>query len=228
MKKGKLYGVGVGPGDPELMTLKAVRLIKEADLIAVPHRDKSKCLALRIASGAVPELDDKEILEISMPMILDMKKREMAYKAGADKLAKVLDEEKTVVFLTLGDPSVFSTYYYLHEKLVAAGYDCELVSGVPSFCAVAAALNTSLCQDKEELHIIPGVFNPDKALAYPGTKVLMKNDIPTTKNAVIERGLSAMMVENCGSADQHIYNSVEEIPDKVSYFSVVVVKEEKE
>ena len=68
---------------------------------------------------------------------------------------------------------------------------------------------------------------PDKALAYPGTKVLMKNDIPTTKNAVIERGLSAMMVENCGSADQHIYNSVEEIPDEVSYFSVVVVKEEK-
>ena len=226
MKKGKLYGVGVGPGDPELMTLKAVRLIKEADLIAVPHRDKSKCLALRIASGAVPELEGKEILEVPMPMILDMKKREMAYQAGAGKLTAALDEGKTVVFLTLGDPTVYSTYYYLHEKVAAAGYEAELVSGVPSFCAVAAALNTSLCQDREELHIIPGVFNPDNALAYSGTKVLMKNDIPTTKNALAEKGLSAMMVENCGSENQKIYRSTEEIPDEVSYFSVVVVKED--
>jgi len=68
MEKGKLYGIGVGPGDPELLTLKAVRLIRDCAIVAVPHKDKNKCFALRIALGAVPELSDKPLLEVDMPM----------------------------------------------------------------------------------------------------------------------------------------------------------------
>ena len=127
--KGVLYGVGVGPGDPELLTLKAARLIRECDEIAVPHKEKDKCFALRIASGAVPEIDEKPILEIDMPMTRDMAVRERAYEAGAAKLAAALDEGKTVVFLTLGDPTVYSTYGYLHARLAELGYDARLVQG---------------------------------------------------------------------------------------------------
>ena len=227
MAKGKLYGVGVGPGDPELLTLKAMRLMREADLIAVPHKDKDKCFALSIAAGAMPEVMDKDFLEIDMPMTLDYEKREQAYVAGTAKLAAALDEGKTVVFLVLGDPTVYSTYCYLHERIVKLGYETEIVPGITSFCASAAALNIPLCEDKEEVHIIPGVFNPVDALEYPGTKVMMKNRLPVSLQELKKRNLSVYMVENCGTENQKMYYSAEEIPEDAGYYSVMIIKEEK-
>lgn len=224
MDKGKIYGIGVGPGDPELMTLKAVRLIRECDIIAVPHKDKSRCFALRIATGAVPELVKKPLLEVDMPMTINENTRERAYEAGTEKLREQLDAGKTVVFLTLGDPTVFSTYCYLHERLTRLGYDTEIVPGVTSFCASAATLNIPLCENRQEVHIIPGTYNPVDALDYPGVKVFMKNNIPETLAVARRRGLSVQMVENCGTMDQRIYRSVEEIPENAGYYSVIIVK----
>ena len=74
MTKGKLYGVSVGPGDPELMTLKAVRIIREADVIALPHSDKNRCTAYNIAVKAIPEMESKEFLMIPMPMTKDRRR----------------------------------------------------------------------------------------------------------------------------------------------------------
>ena len=226
MNRGKLYGIGVGPGDPELMTLKAVRLIRESDIVAVPHKSRDKCFALRIAVGAVPELDNKPVLEIEMPMTLEKTARGQAYEAGVARLREYLDAGRTVAFLTLGDPTIYSTYCYLHERLLSFGYDVEIVPGVTSFCASAAALNIPLCEDKQELHIIPGVFDPDAALGYPGVKVFMKNNIPATLAAVRRQGLSAQLVENCGTDGQKIYQSAGEIPENAGYYSVMIIKEE--
>ena len=131
--RGILYGVGVGPGDPELMTLKAVRLIKENDIIAVPGAEVRETVAYKIAVQAVPELADKELLPIYMPMTHDKAELELNHEKGAKALEAALDTGKNVVFLTLGDPTVYSTYLYVHHSLVAQGYDTEIVCAITSF-----------------------------------------------------------------------------------------------
>ena len=226
MDKGKLYGIGVGPGDPELLTCKAVRLIRACDVIAVPNRDKSRCFALRIAMGAVPELEKKPLLAVEMPMTKDADILERAFKAGTEKLREQLDAGKAVAFLTIGDPTVYSTYIYLHKRIAALGYDTEIVPGVPSFCASAAALNIPLCENSQELHIIPGTYRPAAALDYPGVKVFMKNNVSETLSAARAKKLSVQMVENCGTPEQRVFRSAREIPEDAGYYSVMIVKEE--
>ena len=142
--KGTLYGVGVGPGDPELMTVKAIRMIRENDIIAVPGAEVKETVAYKIAVQAVPELADKELLPIYMPMTHDPKELEENHAKGAKALEACLDAGKNVVFLTLGDPCVYSTFSYLQHRVEADGYHTELVSGITSFCAAAARLNISL------------------------------------------------------------------------------------
>ena len=102
----------------------------------------------------------------------------------------------------------------------------EIVPGVPSFCASAAVLNIPLCENDQELHIIPGTYSPTEALAYPGVKVFMKNNLPETLAAARERNLSVRMVENCGTPDQHVYRSLGEMPENTGYYSLVIVKED--
>ena len=225
MKKGKLYGVGVGPGDPELMTLKALNIARMADVIAVPHKEPEKCTALNIALKALPELKQKALLPIDMPMTKDREKLLRAYDAGAAALMEALDAGKTVCFLTLGDPTVYSTYLYLHERVAAAGYPTEIVPGVPSFCAAAAALGIPLCENGQQLHIIPGTYTPTQALDLPGVKVLMNNNLPVTLPALRQSGAQAAMVENCGMENQHLYPTLEQIPEDAGYFSLLIVKE---
>ena len=113
MEAGILYGIGVGPGDPELMTLKAVRLLKEADLIAAPGQDVRETAAFRIAVQAVPEIAEKELLPVEMPMMMDRKILEEAHRAGAKLLEDQLAAGKRIAFITLGDPTVYSTFTYL-------------------------------------------------------------------------------------------------------------------
>lgn len=223
--KGILYGIGVGPGDPELMTVKAIKACQAADVIAVPHKEKEKCFALQIAMGAVPELNDKPTLTVDMPMTKD---KDVLYKAhhdGAEAIAKLLDEGKNVAFLTLGDPSVYSTYFYVHEIVEKMGYEVKVIPGITSFCASAAALNIPLCENKDQLHIIPGTYNPAEALDLPGVKVLMKNNIPEVRKAILERGLKAKMVSNCSLPTQVLYQSAEELPEDAGYFSLLIVSD---
>ena len=222
---GTLYGIGVGPGEPELLTLKAARLIRDCDLIAVPHRDPKQCAALSVALGAVPEAKDKPVLAIDMPMTRDASARERAYEAGAKALEAALDEGKTVAFLTLGDPSVYSTYGYLQTRLLRAGYDVRTVPGVPSFCAAAAELNAPLCLDREPLHLIPGGEPIEDALALEGVKVFMKGGTESVLRAIKRRGCAAQAVENCGTPEQRVYRGIDEIPNDTGYFTVIIVKE---
>ena len=186
---GKLYGVGVGPGDPELLTMKGLRLICEADVIAAPGREAQKSVAYRIAEQAVALAGkkaqnifaEKELLSVPMPMEKDEAKLAKAHNKGIESIRKYLDKEKMVVFLTLGDPTIYSTYLYLHKRLTEAGYLTELVSGVPSFCSAAARLNMGLVERAEALHVIPASYSLEisegleRSIRLPGTKVLMKS-----------------------------------------------------
>ena len=225
---GKLYGIGVGPGDPELLTLKAVRLIKECEVIAVPGMKKEDTVSYNIVRQAVPEIETKECLEVDMPMSKDKKKLEASHQAAFEKIAGVLDTGKNVVFLTLGDPCVYSTYIYIHQRMVQAGYETEIVSGIPSFCAVSAALNQGLVEKDQMLHVIPSSYGIEEDINLKGTKVLMKagRKIGQVKKQLKERNAQAVMVENCGMEQEKVYHSVEEIPEQAGYYSLIIVKEQ--
>lgn len=227
--KGTLYGVGVGPGDPELMTLKAVRLIRENMIIAVPGADPKETVAYKIAVQAVPELAEKELLPIYMPMTHDPEELERNHAKGAKSLEEVLDQGKNIVFLTLGDPCVYSTFSYLQKRVEKDGYHTELVSGITSFCAAAARLNIPLSEWNEQLHVVPAVHRLDSTLNESGNYILMKSGkkMNQVKGILAQSGRDVLMVENCGMENEHIYRSVEEIPDDAGYYSLIIAKEAK-
>lgn len=230
MSRGKLYGVGVGPGDPELLTLKALRYIKESHVIAVPGENPRDTVAYRIVEGAYPKLGEKEIIGLDMPMVKDETELDRAHDAAAETIEKLMDEGKNVAFLTLGDVCVYSTYLYVHKRVLADGYEAEIISGIPSFCATAARLNMSLVERDEPLHVIPATYKADTMediLKLPGTKVLMKGGkkMASIRESIIASGQEAVMVENCGMENEKIHLDAEDIPSDASYFSLLIVKE---
>lgn len=228
MAPGKAFGVGVGPGDPELMTLKAVRLIRENEVIAFPGKIPEETTAYKIAVQAVPELEEKELLPIYMPMVTDKAKVKDGHRKGAARIEEILDQGRNVVFLTLGDSTVYCTFTYLQAILEEDGYETELVSGITSFCAAAARLNTPIGEWNEPIHIIPAMHSLDGDLDQPGNYVLMKSGrhMSEVKEMLGRSGRQVMMVENCGMPDEKVYRSVEEIPDDAGYFSLIIAKED--
>lgn len=224
-QSGKLWGIGVGPGDPELLTLKAVRVLRQADVIMVPDTNGPDKTALNIAKDY---LDGKEIVFAKMPMVRDQAVLDAAHEQAAGQICALLEQGKQVAFLTLGDPTVYSTYMYIHEKVLRRGYTVEVVPGVPSFCAAAARLNRSLCQGKEPLLVIPASYDQEGLLDVPANKVFMKagRSILELQQALAERGEldSASMVENCGMADERVYPRFGELDQPSGYFSLVIAK----
>ncbi len=229
MSRGIAYGVGVGPGDPELMTLKACRLIRENDVMALPGKVPQETVAYRIAAAAVPELAEKELVPVYMPMVKDRKILEESHRKAADTIERYLDEGRNVVYLTLGDSAIYCTFSYIQHILEADGYKTELVSGIPSFCAAASALGTSLAEWNEPLHIIPALHNAEGRLEWPGNYVLMKSasHMKDVKEMLARSGMDVQGVENCTMENEHIYRSLEDIPDDAGYFSLLIAKESK-
>ena len=227
--RGKLFGVGVGPGDPELLTIKALRLIEEADIIAVPDSGVKESVALGIVKKIVPQVDEKEILSIYMPMRREKEILEAAHKTGAMQLEEKLKQGKKVVFLTLGDPSIYSTYLYLHQRVEKDGFEVEIVPGIPSFCAVAAALSISLGEGQQPIHIVPvSEENLESNLQLEGTKILMKagKKFPKLKKTLEEQQeKNVFLVENCGMIEEKCFNNLKDFPLDPGYFSIVVVKD---
>lgn len=168
MKKGTFYSIGVGPGNPKLMTLEAVETIKACDVIALPQSGGKQNVAFEIAKDY---LDGKEIVFCDMPMIRGGKELRRYHEEAAGALGRHLDGGKDVGFLTLGDPSIYSTAMYIHRILKEAGYRTGMIAGVPSFCAAAARLDIALCEGRQPLHVIPASYrNMEQALLLPGTQ----------------------------------------------------------
>ena len=145
--QGIFYGIGVGPGDPELMTVKAIRTIRECDIVAVVVSDASlkapeveaageaarypeylkRCVAYQIALPMVPEMEEKAKLYLPMPMIKEKKKLIEIHDACAVLTGELLDQGKKIACITLGDPTVYSTCLYVQKRLKRAGYTTELI-----------------------------------------------------------------------------------------------------
>lgn len=231
MNKGRLYGVGVGPGDPGLMTLRGAEVIRACPVVAVPVSGGERLVALEIARQAVPEVAEKELLRLDFPMIRDRATLEKCYDTAARAVMAVLDSGRDVAMLNLGDPSLYATYSSVQRRVLAAErYQVITIPGVPSFCAVAARLDMSLTKPHLPLHIIPGGYpGVEEALDLPGAKVLMKagKEVPRLKELLAGRpGLTARMVTDCGLPTQRVYRDLREADGPTGYFSTVIIEEE--
>ncbi len=230
MSKGVLFGVGVGPGDPELMTYKAVHVIEECDYLAVPGKVKEETFAYQIAQGIIDGLENKPCLEIDIPMSSDPVLLAYSYSEGAGRIAKILAQGKNVACLTLGDPTIYSTYSSLQHEVEKLGYRTQTISGVTSITSVAARLGLSLASRAEEVHIIPGECDAWEALRLPGTKVFMKasSHLTDLKQALEQFDGDVWMVERCGLTGEKVYHGVEDLPDEAEYFSIVIATQKRE
>lgn len=220
---GTLFGVSVGPGDPELMTLKACRMIRENEVIAVPGKTAEESTAFQIAVQAVPELRKKKVIPIYLPMTRDREKLAESHRKAARIIESYLKKGENVVFLTLGDVSVYSTFSYVQRIVEADGFVTRMVSGVPSFSAAAAVLGEPLAEGNERIHIIPAAYEDAGKSCY----VLMKSGrkMAEIKRQISVSGMDAGMVEDCGMPGEKVYRSVRDFPDEAGYYSVIIEKE---
>lgn len=224
--RGTLYGVGVGPGDPELLTLKAVRVIRDCPVIAVPEYGAGDQVALDIAREYV---EGKTLLHLHLPMIRDAGELARCRAEAAGQIRDHLEQGRDVAFLTLGDPTVYSTYSYIHKLVTDMGLPAEMVPGVPSFCAAAAALGVPLCEGGQPLHILPASYeNAGDALELDGVRVLMKSGKKLGEVLALleQKGLldNAVLAERVGMKNQRLLRDLRNV-EQSGYFSIVIVKE---
>lgn len=230
VKKGICYGVGVGPGDPELITLKAVRVLTRCPVIAAPQTRSGEMLALDIVRGAV-DLAGKTILPLTFTMSQDKAVLQASHEAAADAVQAHLDRGEDVAMPNLGDVSIYATWGYVMQVLEGRGYETVMIPGVPSFCAAAARLNATLVSWGSPLHIIPVGKGPVAPLVeQPGGKVLMKagRGLSEIAQALDRTGQldRAALVEDCGLPTERVWTDWDRLPQDVGYFATVIVKEE--
>lgn len=229
MTRGVCWGVGVGPGDPELITLKAARVLERCPVIAAPRTQSGEMLALDIVRGAV-DLSGKTILPLAFTMSQDRAVLQASHEAAADAVQPYLDRGQDVAMPNLGDVSIYATFGYLMDILAGEGYEAVMVPGVPSFCAVAARLGTSLTTVSSPLHILPGFGGSlEEQLSLPGTKVLMKSgrQLPQAVETLRQKGLlqQAAMVRDCGLPTEEVCRDLTQLRPDTGYFATVIVKE---
>lgn len=230
---GRFIGIGVGPGDPELITYKAIRIIENCRVLAAPRTKGGGMAALDIVRQAV-DMTEKEIVPIEFLMQRDPEKRHKMYEDIFDQICVFLDAGEDVAMITLGDVTIYSTVAYVLEELKARGYRTEMVPGVASFSAVAARLGIGLTERDEPLVVVPASakgLELEHFLELRGTKVLMKsgrhlgNVLKILERAgILER---ASMVVNCGMAGEEVYESLAGLNKEAldaGYFATVIVR----
>lgn len=236
---GILYGVGVGMGDPEMMTLKAVRIIRSADVICLPKIPKQECRAYQITLQAIPEIAEKEVLSFDFEMTHDKKVLKARHREIYHAVKEQLQKGKMLAFLTIGDPTVYSTFCYLAKQARADGLSVQFISGVTSFLASAASSGISLCEGNEDLHIISGqkdigdIGHIGEKLLLPGTKVILKcgkraGEIKERlRKLEQENSVEIYAVQECGTAEEQIFHGADSVPTDGKYMMTIIVKEEQ-
>ena len=225
-----LYGIGVGPGDPEWITLQALETIQACDMLVLPAESRQMCYAYRIVEPVCPEIADKQIVCMPFPMCKDPDALRMAHDGIYRQIAAYLEDGQMVGMLTIGDPSVYATYMYIHKRAIQAGFPASMICGVPSFCAVAARLGIALTEGSEQLHVIPASYDVADSLQYGGTCVYMKSgrqlqallDVLEPREAAGQCVVYGM--SDCGMLTERAYDSVEELRSAEGYLTTVIVK----
>jgi len=258
---GKLYVIGVGPGDPELMTLKAVRILKETPHIFVPKgREEGSSLALSIVRGAV-DLDGKKIVELHFPMMktaphpsplptgergnvggtlprgereaLQVEDLTAKWNEAVHAIVPVLEQGKDAAFITIGDPGIYSTFFYLYDKLLERipALVIEIVPGISSINAAAARAGLYLGLGNERIAILPANYldSLEETLEKFDTVVLMKvSKVFTTVRDLLNRmnrAAQATYVVRAGMDDERVYRDISQVKEgDLNYFSLMIVR----
>ncbi|MBR3645608.1 MAG: precorrin-2 C(20)-methyltransferase [Lachnospiraceae bacterium] len=217
--KGTLYAVGVGPGDPDLMTVKAIKTLEQADVIACPSKEGKPGIAYGIAEQAYANINKKEVLLCDFPM--ENGNISKVHKLVAQDLMKHLDAGKDIAFLTLGDPCIYSTFSYIYNMVMDSGYEVQIINGIPSFCAASAKILQPLSIGQESVLVTSG-----KYVDFDGTLVIMKagSKLKSLKNEIENSRKKVYLIENCGMLTEQLYIGADNIPDKTGYFSILIVK----
>ncbi len=239
-QQGRLYLVGVGPGDPELMTCKAVRILEQVGVWIAPKAKKNgNSSALQIAAAQVG-VAGKSVLEMRFPMIKVHLGREQAtevvqaWQEVAEMVWTHLDKGADVAFPTLGDPTLYSTAFYLLDALQEKCPEIRvtIVPGITAMAACSARVGSPLGIGDDVVSIVPAAFNDDRLRTILTTfdaVVLMK--VFRKMNRIVplldELGLidKAVLIERCGMDDQRIYRNIRETLDReLHYFSTLLIR----
>ena len=235
---GKLYVIGIGPGDPELLTLKAVRILKEVACIVVPKgREEGSSLALSIVQQAL-SLGNKEIVEAYFPMKKTMGTAETTdldakWSETVEAVLKRLDRGMDAAFITIGDPGIYSTFFYLYDRLRERrpSLTIEIVPGISSINAAAARAGISLGLGNERIAILPANYQDklQQTLEQFDTVVLMKVNkvFDSVRDTLTRMNLAAdaAYVVRAGMDDERVYKDIRNVREEdLSYFSLLIVR----
>lgn len=228
MKKGKLIGIGVGPGDPELLTIKAMNVLNSVKVICAPKSaDTKPSLALSIVQTYLEGRNDKyEIIEPVFPMIEDKQALNEYWDHAASLITDKLNDGLDVAFITLGDPTVYSTFSYIQKRIIFQNFHVEIIPGITSFTGCAATAGVSLGKKDEIIVIVPKFDERlERILGYGDTFIVMKTSRHSEDLEEIvkkdKRNKEIISVQNCSMKDEKVFNGF--IKDK-KYLSTTIVK----
>ncbi len=235
MKLGALYGVGVGPGDPELITVKGVRLIKACPHLFTPKaRVKAESVALAIAGKYISA--DTRVHELVFPMVTDESELKEKWDISARAVANELEKGEDACFITIGDPFLYSTYIYLVRSLKEIHPEVEIVTvpGITAYSAVASLTNFPVGEGKERVAIIPASDDLEvvrRAISLGGTVILMKvgKNLKNILALLEEMDVidNAVFAGHAGMENQRIETDLRKLKDKgdkAGYLSTILVK----
>lgn len=229
---GTLYGVGVGPGDPELLTLKALRVLREVDHIFAARSSKNTySTAMSILRPHLGE--EVEIESLPFPMTKDATELQQAWRENVGRILEVLEHGRSAAFLTLGDPMTYSTFGYVMQTLHDLSPDArvEVVPGVTSYQASAARARTVLVEREQTLAVVSGAEGGEKIAAVASavdTLVVLKayKQFPRIQQTLDNHGLldNAVLISDCGKETEVVHTDVRSIKDNPGYFTLVLAK----
>ena len=224
---GTLYGVGVGPGDPELMTLKAARLIATAPVIAYLAANGKESTARDIARPYIP--DSARHLVIDMPMRVEREPGERAYDAGAAAIGSELERGHDVVMLCEGDPFFYGSFMYIFARL-AKSHPCIVVPGVTSITASAASLRRPLSARNEVVKVLPATLPEDRLreellTAESAAIIKVGRHLAKIRNilGLLDLSSRAQVIVKATHKDEKVTPLLDITEDHLPYFSTILV-----
>ena len=229
--RGTFYGIGVGPGDPELLTVKAIKAIEAADVLIAPKTEKKDgSVALEIARPYLKK--DIEIVYQVFPMVKNFADDAGAWEKNKAEILTLLNAGKNVAFLTLGDPMFYSTYIYVFRLLEHEDVDIRTIPGVPAFAAIGSRLNRPIVEGDDILAIIPGTADRadiEKILSAVQSAVVMKvyRNAPEIVDLLAENHMAedAVLVSRAGLDDEKIIRDIgAQRGEPLNYLSTILAR----
>ena len=235
IKTGKIYGISLGPGDPDLITLKGLKILQKSDKVYYPGsllpNGKTTSFSLPILQHH--QLDEKKLVGMFLKMSDDRTQAQATYMATFQSMLEDYDNGLTIVFVSEGDSLFYSTFAYLLEHIQHHQLDVEIIAGVPSFILGAAQHQLPLAILNEKIAIIPRVKNSQEVettLNDFDTVVLIKirSVLKDISPFLITSGLTIMYCERLGTSQQYITTNIEDIKNReIPYFSLLIIKKRK-